>query len=120
VGVKVGRRFTLGRRFKQFGLKINHSELVDLNRIRNEMEHFYTNATTEKVREAIARAFPVVVDLFKLLHEEPNKHLGGSREVIARSKVPLRQGTRGMRTELRERRLDVEQHGPRCSGLSGL
>ena len=44
------------------------------------MEHFFTNATDKKVREVIARAFPVVVDLFKLLREEPTKHLGKSWE----------------------------------------
>ena len=72
----------LGERFKAFGLKIDRSALAELNNIRNDMEHFYTNATNKKVREAIARAFPVVVDLFKLLHEEPNKHLGESWEVM--------------------------------------
>jgi hypothetical protein len=72
----------LGERFKAFGLKIDRSALAELNNIRNDMEHFYTNATNKKVREAIARGFPVVVDLFKLLHEEPNKHLGASWEVM--------------------------------------
>ena len=72
----------LGERFKAFELKIDHSALADLNKIRTDMEHFYTNATPKKVREAIARAFPMVVDLFKLLHEEPNKHLGESWEVM--------------------------------------
>jgi hypothetical protein len=72
----------LGERFKAFGLKIDRSALADLNNIRNDMEHFYTNATSKKVREAIARGFPVVVDLFKLLREEPSKHLGASWETM--------------------------------------
>jgi hypothetical protein len=72
----------LGERFKAFGLKIDRSALAELGKIRTEMEHFYTNASTKKVLEAIARAFPVVVDLFRLLHEEPNKHLGESWEVM--------------------------------------
>ena len=61
---------------------IDRSALAELNKIRNDMEHFYTNATSKKVREAIARAFPVVADLFKLLREEPHKHLGESWEVM--------------------------------------
>jgi hypothetical protein len=77
----------LGERFKAFGLKIDRSALAELNNIRNDLEHLYTNATNKMVREAIARAFPVVVDLFKLLHEEPNKHLGESWEVMLEVKL---------------------------------
>ncbi|MGJ4957743.1 hypothetical protein ACQR1H_19020 [Bradyrhizobium sp. HKCCYLRH2015] len=72
----------LGERFKAFGLSINRSALGDLNNLRNDMEHFYTNASGKKVREAISRAFPVVVDLFKHLREEPSKHLGEAWEVM--------------------------------------
>jgi hypothetical protein len=77
----------LGERFKAFGLSIDRSALGELNNIRNDMEHYYTNASSKKVREAIARAFPVVVDLFKLLHEEPTKHLGESWEVMLEVKA---------------------------------
>jgi DNA-directed RNA polymerase subunit M/transcription elongation factor TFIIS len=76
----------LGERFKAFGLKIDRSALSELNNIRNDMEHYYTNASSKKVREAIARAFPVVVDLFDLLREEPNKHLGDSWAIMLNAK----------------------------------
>jgi len=72
----------IGDRFKVFGLKIDKAALADLNKIRNDMEHYYTNASNKKVREAIARAFPVIVDIFKQLHEEPSKHLGRSWETM--------------------------------------
>jgi hypothetical protein len=62
---------TLGERFKDFGLKIDRSALDDLNRIRADIEHYYTNESRETVREAIAKAFPVVVDLFALAEEQP-------------------------------------------------
>ena len=68
----------IGERFKLFNLTINKSALADLNKIRNDMEHLYSSATSKKVREAIARAFPVVVALFQQLQEEPAKHLGDS------------------------------------------
>jgi hypothetical protein len=77
----------LGERFKAFGLKIDRSALSELNNIRNEMEHYYSNASSKKVREAIARAFPVVVDLFKLLHEEPTKRLGKCWETMLKVKT---------------------------------
>jgi hypothetical protein len=62
----------IGSRFKDFGLSIDRTALNDLNRIRNEVEHLYTNTPRESVREAIARAFPVVVDLLRLAEEEPH------------------------------------------------
>ncbi len=77
----------IGDRFKAFGLKIDKVALADLNKIRNDMEHYYTNASNKKVREAIARAFPVIVDLFKQLHEEPSKHLGQSWETMLNVKA---------------------------------
>lgn len=77
----------IGERFKAFGLKIDKSALADLNKIRTDMEHYYTDASSKKVREAIARGFPVVVDMFKQLHEEPAKHLGDSWDVMLEVKT---------------------------------
>jgi hypothetical protein len=77
----------IGDRFKAFDLKIDKGALADLNRIRNDMEHYYTNASGKKVREAIARAFPVIVELFKQLHEAPSKHLGKCWETMLEVKT---------------------------------
>jgi hypothetical protein len=66
----------LAERFRDFGLEISHTQLKDLNRIRNDIEHLYTNAGREAVREAIAKAFPVLVELFRLASEDPRKALG--------------------------------------------
>lgn len=66
----------IGSRFKDFGLKIDHKALHDLNRIRNDLEHKYTLATPDVVREAIAKAYPVVVDLFRQADEDPRLLLG--------------------------------------------
>jgi len=44
--------------------------------MRNDIEHRCTNAPHQKVREAIAQAFPVVVDLFRLANEAPHEVLG--------------------------------------------
>ena len=72
----------IGERFKDFGLQIDHSALKDLNRIRTEIEHLYTTTGREKVREAMAKAFPVVVQLFHQLRVEPRTALGDSWQVM--------------------------------------
>lgn len=72
----------LAERFNDFGLKISHVQLKDLNRIRNDIEHLYTNAGHEAVREAIAKAFPVVVELFRLASEDPRKVLGDAWQTM--------------------------------------
>jgi predicted RNA-binding Zn-ribbon protein involved in translation (DUF1610 family) len=77
----------IGERFKDFGLKIDQASLKDLSRIRNDMEHLYTEANRESVREAIAKAFPVVVDLFRQIDEEPLECLGDSWTVMLNVKA---------------------------------
>ena len=42
---------------------------MGLDHVRNEIEHLFTTVTRQQVLEAIGKAFPVVVDLFKrILH----------------------------------------------------
>lgn len=77
----------IGQRFKAFGLRIDNAALRDLNRIRNEAEHSYTSASHEAVREAIAQAFPVVVELFDQLGEQPLAHLAQCWETMLEAKV---------------------------------
>ena len=72
----------LGQRLNDFGIKINRSALYDLNRIRNDIEHFYSDEPREAVREAIAKGFPVAADLFRLAGEAPHEVLGNAWEVM--------------------------------------
>jgi hypothetical protein len=72
----------IGSRFKDFGLPIDNIALKDLNRIRTDIEHYYTNESRETVREAIAKAFPVVVDLFYLAEEVPHEVLGDAWQTM--------------------------------------
>ena len=67
---------TLGRRFKTFGIAIDTKLLEELNGLRNAIEHRYTNQTTDAVREAIARAFPIVAAMFRQAGERPEDLLG--------------------------------------------
>lgn len=72
----------LGERFKDFGLPIDQGALRDLNRIRNDIEHLYTNAARDALLEAIAKALPVVVDMFRLAGEDPRAVLGEAWQVM--------------------------------------
>jgi hypothetical protein len=53
-----------------------------LNRIRIAIEHYYTNESWETACEAIAKAFPVVVDLFALADEAPHEVLGDAWQTM--------------------------------------
>lgn len=72
----------INKRFKSFGLYFDHKTLESLSRIRNEVEHFYTEKPKEALREAIATAFPVVVQLFLQIKEEPSTHLGETWDIM--------------------------------------
>jgi hypothetical protein len=72
----------IGSRFKDFDLRIDNAALKDLNRIRTDIEHYYTAESRETVREAIAKAFPVVVDLFHLADEVPHEVLGDAWQTM--------------------------------------
>lgn len=77
---------TLGQRFKDFGLTIDHKALSDLNRIRNEIEHRFTDQPQEAVREAIAKAFPVTAELFRQIEEDPAEALGSAWQTMLETK----------------------------------
>ncbi len=67
---------TISKRFKDFGIKIDKAPLNDLNKIRNDIEHLYTDKPEDAVREAIAKAFPLTTELFRLADENPDEVLG--------------------------------------------
>lgn len=69
---------TIGRRFKDFGLSIDHTVLKHLSRIRNDIEHRYSKEPHDAVRQAIAKAFPVAAQLFRQAGEDPRDCLGES------------------------------------------
>lgn len=73
---------TVGERLKDFGIKVDQGALQTLNRIRNEIEHRYTSHTGIAIREAIAKAFPVVADLCRFLGLTPSAALGGTWSVM--------------------------------------
>lgn len=78
---------TIGRRFKDFSLAIDQKALAELNRLRNDVEHLYTQTPDEAVREAIANAFPVVVQLFEHMELMPGDFLHKAWPVMLEAKA---------------------------------
>ena len=73
---------TIARRFKDFGLSIDHAALKELRRVRNDVEHRYSKEPHDAVRQVIAKAFPVAAQLFRLAHEDPRDCLGDAWETM--------------------------------------
>lgn len=73
---------TIGKRFKDFGIKADPKRLEQLNKIRNDIEHRFTTQTDANIREAIATAFPLVSDFFREMGESPVAHLGDSWQIM--------------------------------------
>ena len=53
-----------------------------LGDIRNNFEHHFSNKSHKEVRDAIAKAFPFVSELFRLIDEEPVECLDDSWQVM--------------------------------------
>lgn len=68
--------YTLGKRFKAFGIPIDTRGLEELNGLRNNIEHRYTEKPADAVREAIARAFPITVAMLHQAGAQPAEVLG--------------------------------------------
>jgi hypothetical protein len=73
---------TIGRRFKDFGLSIDHGALKNLSDIRNDIEHHYPKEPDKTMRRAIAETFPVAAILFRQAGEDPRTILRESWETM--------------------------------------
>ncbi len=73
---------TIGRRFRDFGISIDQKALKELSEIRNDIEHLYSQEPYDSVRQALAKAFPVAAELFRLAREEPRKVIGEAWETM--------------------------------------
>lgn len=66
---------TLKRRFKDFKLPWPTADISKLQQYRNNLEHYHLAEPIAALREAIASSFPMIVDFFKVLDEDPQHHL---------------------------------------------
>lgn len=90
----------IGKRFKDFGLTIDQKALSELNAIRNDIEHHYTDKPGASIRTAIAKAFPVIADLFRQIEESPVAHLGDVWEKMLEERALYDQELRAARASL--------------------
>jgi hypothetical protein len=73
----------IGQRFRDFGLAIDYGALRELNRIRADIEcHSADDDLRESLREAIAKAVPIVAVLFRLAHEDMRASLGEAWQIM--------------------------------------
>lgn len=72
----------LRERFGTFQLKWPDGNIKDLQRLRNEFEHFHSKAPKETIRQAIAACFPLVEGFFAILQKSPKAALGSAWDVM--------------------------------------
>lgn len=46
-------------RFDSLGVKVDWKSFDEINRIRNELEHYYTTATVQQIKEVLAKSFSI-------------------------------------------------------------
>ncbi len=62
-------------RFKDFKLPWPNADIRKLQRFRNDLEHFHLKEPVSALSEAIASSFPMIVDFFNILDEDPQMEL---------------------------------------------
>jgi len=72
----------LKKRFSDFGLPWPDGDLQKLVGMRNQLEHLHLKEPVAALAEAIASSFPMVVDFFAILVEDPKVELGDTWDVI--------------------------------------
>lgn len=105
---------------QRFGLSINQSALVDLNRIRTDVEHFFTPLSDKTVREAIAKALPLAIDLFRLAKDELRDMLGNTWKALLDVRSVYERELAECRRTFRECRMDFDGNGIGGDSLSRM
>ena len=73
---------TLGQRLGDFGVQVDRAALRELNRLRNDVEHYFTKDSPDAVRALVAKTFPIVSALFRHARLEPQGLLGESWQFL--------------------------------------
>lgn len=77
----------LKTRFKDFDLLWPKVDINKLQRFRNDLEHYHLKEPASALSEAIASSFPMVVDFFGILKEDPQSILGEAWAAILKQRV---------------------------------
>ncbi len=77
----------LKARFKDFDLPWPKADINKLQRFRNDLEHYHLKEPVSALSESIASSFPMVVDFFAILGEDPQSALGRSWATILKQRA---------------------------------
>jgi len=92
----------IGQRFRDFGLAIDCGALRELNRIRTDIEgHSADDELRDNVREAIAKAVPIVAVLFRLAREDMHASLGDAWQIMLQVQAAYERELQQRRESLR-------------------
>ncbi len=98
----------LVKRFKDFGLSWPDGDLKKLVKMRNQLEHHHLKEPVTALEEAIAASFPMVVDFFAILGEDPKEELGDTWDVILKQHAAFKKVQDGCLAELAPIKWHVE------------
>lgn len=87
-------------RAASFGVELDGAALHDLNRLRNDLEHHYTAQSSNAIRAALSKGFPVAASLFRQMEEDPLQLLGDSWRSMLETKELYDQELRAARATL--------------------
>lgn len=77
----------IAQRMKNIGIKISTESIKNLNSIRNDNEHLFTEANPSHIKELIYKSYPIIIDLCNAINENP-AHIFGKTwdKIITESK----------------------------------
>lgn len=77
-GDKTADVHAIKEKFKSLKIEIDWQRFEEINKVRNEIEHHYTDKSSDKVREILAKSFLIIRDfLVKELNENPANLIDG-------------------------------------------
>ncbi|MGB3694028.1 MAG: hypothetical protein WBG70_14920 [Spirulinaceae cyanobacterium] len=76
-GKKTVDVYEIKERFKSLDVEVDWKKFEELNKLRNNIEHYYTDKSPEAIREVIVKSFLLIRDFIsESLKEEPINVLG--------------------------------------------
>ncbi|MBH47513.1 MAG: hypothetical protein CME71_05035 [Halobacteriovorax sp.] len=86
VGTKTIDIEEMKSRFRDFGLKWPESNINNLQRLRNNLEHFHAKESTSQMREIIKECFPIIENFFEILGLDPSREISDAWSTMLKEK----------------------------------